>query len=195
MTPGLFPVGTSHEQGQVTMFTKSTLKVSSVSVFSYVGSLASSLATLVACAALAGCAADAQHSADGSVRDQKQTQDVGQTHDAPVGGGLFAPVTLDESDSAKTVDVARGQAIVVRLPSNATTGYEWKVSSDVTALGEPHASYEPEGNAAGSGGSTSFIWSDTKTVAAGHYAITLSYKRSWEPSALDTFSFVVAIDR
>jgi predicted secreted protein len=175
------------------MFTKSTIKFSSFSSVSSF-SLSGSFAALAACVALTGCAADAQGSGSGDVRSQKQSQDVGQINGEPVSGGLFAPVTVDESSNGKTVDVTRGQAIVVRLPSNATTGYEWTVSSEVTALGEPEGSYVPEGSAAGSGGSTSFVWSDTKTVAAGHYAITLSYKRSWEPSAITTFSFVVALD-
>jgi hypothetical protein len=53
--------------------------------------------------------------------------------------------------------------------------------------------YLPEGDAPGAGGTTSFTWADTKSVASGSYAIEFRYKRAWESDAVDTFSVIVAL--
>jgi predicted secreted protein len=181
------------------MFNRSIHSVPSFS-FSFSSSCAALAAALFSFA-LAGCAAEASHPAQpADVGDQHQAEvgdqhqaDVGDEHPSEVGGGLPAPVTIDRSSDGKAVGVVAGQAVIVRLPSNGTTGYEWGVSSGATALGEPAISYEPAGDAPGAGGSTSFVWADTKSVPSGHYSIALAYQRSWEPGAIDTFTVEVDV--
>lgn len=89
-------------------------------------------------------------------------------------------VELDESNSSKTVTVPMDRAIVVRLKSNATTGYGWKVSEcDDTALklaGNP--AYEaPDTHLVGAGGHEVFTFEPLK---AGETTVTLVYVRPWE---------------
>jgi len=105
-----------------------------------------------------------------------------------------APVMVDKSHKDALVHGVAGQPIVLQLPSNATTGYEWSVSAKDAAFGAPLVSYVVEGEGMGAGGTTRFTWADTRTVNPGRYPITLTYARSWDPNAADTFSFVVAID-
>jgi predicted secreted protein len=167
------------------MFTKSLIKFSSFSIPSISLSV---LSFAFAASALIGCAADTAHPVDESAHDQKQPEQI-------VEDPVVSPVTIDENSKGKTVAVSAGQAIIVRLPSNGTTGYEWSVSSDATPLGQPDVSYVPPSStsAPGAGGSTSFTWANTKTAPLGTYTIALQYKRSWEPDAIDSFSFVVEL--
>lgn len=158
------------------MFTKPNFTVASLSTYSPVASLVSIAFAALVAVNLAGCAAD---------------EATTQQQETPVA----APVTIDEASNGKTVGVAAGQAFMLHLPSNATTGYEWTIVSEGGPFHDPEVSYVPAGEAMGAGGSTRFTWADTKDVAPGRYLVTLDYKRAWEPGAADSFSFTVEISR
>jgi predicted secreted protein len=173
------------------MFTKSNAMFSSVSSLSSLASFA--VAALFALGTVTGCAAESvENGGEAHTQKQEQTAQTEQT-EQKLEQPVVAPVMIDQDSNGKSVDVAAGQAIMLRLPSNATTGYEWVVSSEGVPFGEPLVSYQAEGAAFGAGGSTTFTWVDTKSVSAGSYPVSLSYKRSWEPGTADTFSFVVEI--
>src|SRR5690348_14393757 len=88
--------------------------IPSVPSFSFSSSSSCALLAALFTFVLAGCAAEASHPAEPA--------DVGDQHQAEVVGGLPAPVTIDPSSNGKAVDVVAGQAVIVRLPSNGTTG-------------------------------------------------------------------------
>jgi predicted secreted protein len=177
------------------MFTKSISKGSFVS---------SSLLAVVASAmfAITGCAAQAAPAPanDGDVSHQETQKEVTQPDTqkevAQPDGWVVAPVMIDEKSKDATVSVSAGQPIVLTLASNATTGFEWSITSNGLPIDAPAVHYEAAGQEPGSGGSTAFTWANTKTLSPGRYPLTLGYARSWETVApAETFSFVVEIVR
>jgi len=72
--------------------------------------------------------------------------------------------------------------LVVRLPSNPTTGYRWSLAQQSTAVLEPEGapSYEKGAGDAGAGGIE--IWRFAPTQA-GEGTLRLEYRRLWEADA------------
>ncbi|MBX3232208.1 MAG: protease inhibitor I42 family protein [Labilithrix sp.] len=130
-----------------------------------------------------------------------------------------------DADEGKTVRVYEGQDFVLRLPANATTGYQWKVTRTNRTFAYPYAStYEtaatrgrptlegeptglPIAPPVGSGGTAVFKWHTnpvTDVTGApvmskiGKHALTLEYRRPWESAdapAAKTFSITVEVVR
>ncbi len=74
----------------------------------------STLAVLAAATAVSGCA-----SPDGIDREV-----AGERR-----GGTLAPLVVDGAVDGTRIEIARGQALVVRLPSNPSTGYSWRAET------------------------------------------------------------------
>jgi len=109
-------------------------------------------------------------------------------------------VILDESADQTTVDVQKGQDVVVRLPSNPSTGFGWEVLSTNRTFGYPKTStFEAtpsSGPIVGSGGTEVFTWSTLSPLPmSGSHTVTLGYRRSWETNVppAKTFTFTVDI--
>ena len=103
-------------------------------------------------------------------------------------GGEASPmpdddVVLTAEDDGSVVELGEGQALVVTLESNPTTGYSWQVSEvdqDVLMqIGDPEfkeaAAAEGE-QVLGAGGTETFYFAS----AAGETTLTLVYHRPWE---------------
>ena len=93
-------------------------------------------------------------------------------------------LVLQEADSGRTFIVVEGQRVVVRLDSNPSTGYGWRVVATDKSLGYPQESYEPSGVVMpGSGGVQTFTW-ETKGPFSlvGEHQVKLAYLRPWETS-------------
>ena len=109
----------------------------------------------------------------------------------PVAAAQNPEVVVTDEDNGKTFALAHGAVLVVRLQSNATTGYQWQlVPQDTTLLrlsGEPV--YEaPAVQRPGAGGTQVFrLMADH----AGSAKLRFEYLRSWEGNAVRTFEFVV----
>ncbi|MBW2458409.1 MAG: protease inhibitor I42 family protein [Deltaproteobacteria bacterium] len=105
---------------------------------------------------------------------------------------------IDEADEGQTFDVTEGELVVVRLPGNITTGYEWTVAATDKTFGYPiEETYLPDQGTeqqAGSGGVFEKVW-ETKGFLpmAGPHRVELEYRRSWETEGIDTFTFTVNI--
>ena len=106
-------------------------------------------------------------------------------------GGEASPMPDDDmvltaEDDGSVVELGEGQALVVTLESNPTTGYSWQVSEvdeDVLMqIGEPEfeeaaAPAAAEGEQVlGAGGTETFYFAS----AAGETTLTLVYHRPWE---------------
>lgn len=104
---------------------------------------------------------------------------------------------IDASSNGKSVAAKVGDAIVVKLKGNATTGHLWAVSSvdgkSVTAVGE--VKYTPTAAAQGVVGSGGVFVATFKAVAPGKTILTLGYARPWEKDGppLETFRVTVEV--
>ena len=106
-------------------------------------------------------------------------------------------LSLTEKDDGKTVTVTEGQNLVVKLQSNPTTGYRWKVVSTDRTFGYPSDErFLRNTDAVGSGGLQRFSWKTKSPLSmVGEHSVKMEYKRSWETNAspAKTFSFKVKI--
>ncbi len=103
-------------------------------------------------------------------------------------------IAIGASDEGKNFAVKQGQDVVVSLPANATTGYEWSVLSTDKSFGYPEESYVASGSGqVGGGGTSIFTWHTNTPFALGHHSVKLQYKRDWETKAIDTFVFSVDV--
>jgi predicted secreted protein len=112
-------------------------------------------------------------------------------------GGALAIVTLDESSEGKTVDLARGQTLVLMLTANPTTGFDWTVVKAPPALAEPVMGYISGGEALGAPGKRRISFKVvTALPATGEQPLELAYKRSFEQvAAFKTFRVKVRAKR
>ncbi len=95
-----------------------------------------------------------------------------------------APLTVTDKDSGNALELVQGQKLIVRLPSNPSTGYAWSVADVsnkvLTADGSPAFEQDPAGGGqppVGAGGTE--IWTFSST-SAGQQDLRLEYSRSWE---------------
>ncbi|MFW6162033.1 MAG: protease inhibitor I42 family protein [Planctomycetota bacterium] len=99
--------------------------------------------------------------------------------------------------SGKTLKVAQGKTLVVRLPGNATTGYRWSVKQLKGDALEQQGTviYKPkktEGRRVGSGGTFLAVF---RAAKAGKATLTMAYARPWEKKTppIKTFTLTVAV--
>lgn len=110
------------------------------------------------------------------------------------GCGPAKEVKLDASDNGRQVELQKGQALVITLESNPTTGFMWEVveleESILRQIGE--AEFQSESEAVGAGGTETFRF---EAVKAGQMALKLVYHRPWEEDVepLETFSLQVMV--
>jgi inhibitor of cysteine peptidase len=90
-----------------------------------------------------------------------------------------ASVTVSETDAGRTIQLKRGDSLVVELDGNPSTGYSWTVEAiegDVlTAEGEPE--FAPESAKLGAGGMYSIKFAAARTGSA---VLKLVYHRPWD---------------
>jgi inhibitor of cysteine peptidase len=88
---------------------------------------------------------------------------------------------LVEEDAGKSVEVERGQTVVVRLDSNRSTGYRWTlVEADSPVLTSAGAAVYQERAAGGPvGGSGTETWSFV-VAKYGEQELVFEYRRPWE---------------
>ena len=93
-----------------------------------------------------------------------------------------APLNVTEVNSGDSVALARNQQLVVRLPSNPTTGYRWALAQQSTPVLEPEGAptYEKGADAAGAGGTETWRFAP---IQAGEGTLRLEYRRLWEADA------------
>src|SRR5450759_5519186 len=110
------------------------------------------------------------------------------------GSGTNPSVTLGEGDNGKTVTMSAGTSVLLQLPGNPSTGYDWEVTignpSVLAQSGMPQ--FPPSRRALGAGGTYNF-WFQPKT--AGRTDLTLVYRRSWETdiAPLKTYKITIAV--
>ena len=107
-----------------------------------------------------------------------------------------APVTVSAEQSGTSVALTSGQDLVVRLPSNPSTGYRWIYvePKDAVLRVDGPSSFETQsaGGAAGAGGTE--VWK-LAPFKPGQQQLRFEYRRPWEqdvaPSKIATYSVTV----
>jgi inhibitor of cysteine peptidase len=99
--------------------------------------------------------------------------------------------TLTAAENKKSVNVNRGDEVVIRLPESPTTGYRWAVEQvDETILKLLSKDSAP-GGAVGGSGEAAFTF---KAERPGSTAITLKLGRQWEGEQSATERFEATIN-
>src|SRR5262249_20141092 len=91
-------------------------------------------------------------------------------------------MTILESDTGKTIELDRGQEIVIRLSSNRTTGYSWTLirsgTNALRSLGEAvYTQKTPVTGALGGAGIESWSF---KATESGREELRFEYRRPWQ---------------
>jgi inhibitor of cysteine peptidase len=103
--------------------------------------------------------------------------------------------SVTEQDDGKSIELLKGQTLFVRLASNPTTGYQWKLRGDTAPLDLVKSDFSGDthsGNKVGVGGTESFQFT---AKAAGKAVLKLEYRRPWEKDvpAAKTFTLTVVV--
>ncbi len=150
------------------------------------------LVSLVVSLALASALATVGCSADTSEEDA-----LGTTGDEETVEDELKSLTLTEADDGRTVTIAKGQNVVLKLQANPSTGYRWKVVATDRTFGYPASTrFVKNGDAAGASGVERMTWKTSGPLAmAGTHEVKLEYRRPWEAdsSPAKTFAFKVTI--
>jgi inhibitor of cysteine peptidase len=101
-------------------------------------------------------------------------------------------VSIGEADAGKTIELEAGDTLVVALPGNITTGYNWIAAPQEPALLEPvgEPAVTPASDLLGAPG---MIVLQFKAAAAGQTTLHLDYRRSFEPDVAPEQTFEVTV--
>ena len=103
---------------------------------------------------------------------------------------VLGVITLGPGANGTHVALHQGDALVVRLPGNATTGYRWAVTRTPPSLHLVRATYvAPRTDVVGSGGTYVFRF----TTARGAGTLSLGYRRPWEKQTAPLRTFHVTV--
>ena len=104
-----------------------------------------------------------------------------------------SPITVSEQDSGKTIELAVGQKILVQLPSNPTTGYQWSVLGKPAPLVFVKSDYAANPQAAGrmGAGGTQILRFAAKSE--GKVELKLGYARPSEKDMAPAKTFAVTV--
>ena len=112
----------------------------------------------------------------------------------------LTPLTLGHDANGTTVALAAGQAVVVRLDANATTGYGWTLADSAAlapVLAVVGSDYAPdEAGVPPRVGVGGIYTLRLRAAAPGTTRLRLAYRRPFEPSTTapaDTFALAVTV--
>jgi len=94
------------------------------------------------------------------------------------------------ADSGQVVKVSINDTFDITLDSNPTTGYSWQAEYDEAYLVLVDRAFEPSSDAIGAGGVEVFTFQALKD---GETKVTMTYKRAWEDTSLESQVFEVKI--
>jgi predicted secreted protein len=101
-------------------------------------------------------------------------------------------VTVTEGQAGQTVELQVGDTLVVALPGNLTTGYNWYPAPQdpplLEQVGEPQAT--PASSALGAPATIALQF---RAVGIGQTTLRLDYQRGWEEDVNPESSFEVTV--
>ncbi|MBN1660526.1 MAG: protease inhibitor I42 family protein [Anaerolineae bacterium] len=109
--------------------------------------------------------------------------------------GEAAEIRLTEADAGSQIELKPGQALVVELPSNPSTGYGWQQSAGDQAVLKPVGEVEfrqaaTSGNVVGAGGTEVLRF---EAAGTGTTTLNLVYHRPWEEGVEPLQQFTVEV--
>ena len=102
------------------------------------------------------------------------------------------PTVLTAADDGKAVDLRAGSLLVIRLPENPSTGYQWDIHADRANVAVEQRYFVQLSNQPGGGGESS--WS-IRAKAPGVTSVRLKLWRPWEDerAAIQRFEVTLRI--
>ncbi|MGC9530499.1 MAG: protease inhibitor I42 family protein [Candidatus Bipolaricaulaceae bacterium] len=99
---------------------------------------------------------------------------------------------VDEEDEGARLWLQVGESLMVALPGNPTTGYEWEVEGEPAFLAlVPGVEYRADSGLLGAGGVFYFRY---RAEEAGEGQLTFAYRRPWEAAPPErTFAVTVVV--
>ncbi len=99
---------------------------------------------------------------------------------------------ITASDAGKTIDLNKGDTLVVSLEGNATTGYSWVVADPAPSILQQAGDFEvtPVSDAMGAPGTIVLKFS---AVQSGQATLTLEYRRPWEKGVAPDKTYEVTV--
>jgi predicted secreted protein len=102
-------------------------------------------------------------------------------------------IAVNESQSGKQIDAAKGDVIKITLDSNVTTGYQWSLVSNsnesvlsLTDHGYVSPTQDPSRPIVGAGGYEEWYFA---ALASGTSTLHMEYSRPWEETTPPARSF------
>jgi inhibitor of cysteine peptidase len=107
--------------------------------------------------------------------------------------GAGSPLVLSEKDAGRTIDLNKGDTLVVALDGNMTTGYTWEMLPQDPAILQQVGAAEvtPDSTALGSGGKIALKF---EAVQTGQAPLKLVYRRSFEKDVAPLNTFEVNVN-
>lgn len=106
--------------------------------------------------------------------------------------GSGSTISIDASDSGKTITIHQGDTLIVTLDGNPTTGYNWLMQTMDPAVleqvGEP--AYTPASDQIGAPGKISLTF---QAVETGQANLVLNYMRPFEKDIAPLYTFDVMV--
>ncbi len=103
------------------------------------------------------------------------------------------PLVLTEADRGRTIEATVGQAIVIRLKGNPTTGFLWAVGPIEGEALEHEGEVAYEGPARALPGAGGTFVARFQAVAAGEATVPMRYARPWEVNQEPAETFGVTV--
>lgn len=102
-------------------------------------------------------------------------------------------VKINADDNGSTIEMKKGETLILSINGNPTTGYTWEVESVdqniLQSTGE--ADYKSDSAAVGAGGTYKFKFT---TVNPGSTTLKLKYWRTFEPDTPPVETFEVKVN-
>ena len=103
-------------------------------------------------------------------------------------------VTVTDENNGKDIDLTSGETLVVKLASNASTGYGWTVSGDPSPLKLEKMSYHKSTKSSQVTGAPGVQIFHFSAATAGIATLNLVYRRSWEYNMPPAKTFTVRVN-
>ena len=118
---------------------------------------------------------------------------LASAQDSPVADSKASTMTVTDQDNGKTIDLAKGDTLMVELSSNPSTGYGWKVKGDPSPLKLASSDYKQpdQSGKVGAPGVQQFRFDAS---AAGTSKLELVYRRPWEKGVAPARAFTVDVN-
>ena len=102
-------------------------------------------------------------------------------------------LTISDKDNRTNVDLTTGQTLIVRLPSNPSTGYAWVVNGDPAPLKLTKSISVRSQGTSGMVGAPRTAVLEFSAASSGVTTLTLLYRRSWEYNVAPAKTFTVTV--